>query len=56
MSDERWAAPEPARVPSGAEAGHEAPSGRLVPAEGLRPMPQRGLQDRPPYPVAEGLK
>lgn len=29
MSDERWAAPEPARVPLG---------------------------DRPPYPVAEGLK
>ncbi|KQV46868.1 hypothetical protein ASC95_25440 [Pelomonas sp. Root1217] len=33
-------------VPSGAEAGHMAPSGRHVPAEELRREPQRGLQDR----------
>ena len=34
-------------IPLGAEAGHMAPSGRHVPAEGLRHCPQRGLQDRP---------
>ena len=38
-------------VPSGAEAGHVAPGGRRAPAEGLRPEPQRGLQDRPGWPA-----
>jgi hypothetical protein len=42
-------------VPSGASAGHSAPSGRAVPAEELRRRTQRGLQDRSMYSSDEGL-
>jgi len=42
-------------VPAGAEAEHIAPSGRDVPAEGLRHEPQSGLQGRPSYALKEGL-
>ena len=38
-------------VPAGASTGHMAPSGRHVPAEGLRHCLQRGLQDRPDQPA-----
>jgi len=61
---ERRAAPKPARramcvtvdpariaVPSGAEAGHIAPSGPNVSDEELRRETQRGLQDRPEPPA-----
>jgi len=44
-------APAGIAVPWGAEAGHMAPSGRHVPAEELRHMPQRGLQDRLDWPA-----
>ena len=56
MSAERWAAPEPALVPSGAEPGHMAPGGRHVPAEELRHCPQRGLQDRLGLPAFSGAR
>ncbi len=52
---ERRAAPSRPAGSWGAEAGHIAPGGRDVPAEGLRHMPQRGLQDRPTHPSDEGL-
>ncbi len=51
---ERWAAPEPARIPSGAEAGLEQASGLLMPAEEMRRVPHRGLQGRPTYSLDEG--
>ena len=40
-------------VPSGAEAGHSAPSGRVVPAEGLRPVGAE--RSRPRYALDEGF-
>lgn len=52
---ERWAAPESARIPSGAEAGHGESSGLAVPAEEQRPWLLRGLRGRPAYSTDEGL-
>lgn len=46
--------PKQAAAPSGAEAGLNTPSRRVVPAEGLRPWPQRGLQGRSMHPSTEG--
>jgi len=51
---ERRAAPKPARVPLGAEAGLEQSCGLFMPAEGLGLLAQRGLQDRPTYSSDEG--
>ena len=47
--------PKQAAIPSGAEAGHRLSSGQPVPAEGLRQLPQRGLQGRTMYSSTEGL-
>ena len=52
---ERWAAPEPARIPLGAEAGHGESSGLAVPAEEQQHRLLRGLQGRPAYSTDEGL-
>jgi hypothetical protein len=51
------AGPLPSRpaIPSGAEPGHKAFGGRLVPSEGLSRLAQCGLQGRPTYPSDEGL-
>ena len=46
---------KPARIPSGAEPGHEQSSGLFVPGEGLGHQAQRGLQGRPVYSPDEGL-
>ena len=53
---ERRAAPKPARIPLGAEPGHKASSGRLVPGEGLGGLAQRGLQGRQAYSFDKGLQ
>ena len=45
---------KPARIPLGAEPGHKASCGRLVPGEGLCHLAQRGLQGRSTYPSVEG--
>ncbi len=47
---------KPARIPSGAEPGHEQSGGLFVPGEGLGQQAQRGLQGRPVYPPDEGLQ
>ena len=52
---ERRAAPKPARIPAGAEAGHGESSGLAVPAEGPQQGRRRGLQGRPTYSSDEGL-
>ena len=39
---ERRAAPKRARIPSGAEPGHEQSGGLFVPGEGLGLLAQRG--------------
>ena len=52
---ERRAAPKPARVPLGAEPGHEQSGGLFVPGEGPGRLARRGLQDRPAYSPDEGL-
>ncbi|ACB35289.1 hypothetical protein Lcho_3029 [Leptothrix cholodnii SP-6] len=52
--DERRAAPKPARIPSGAEPGHDQSGGLVVPGEGLGRAAQRGLQGRLTYPSDEG--
>ncbi len=52
---ERRAAPKLARVPSGAEPGHEQSRGLFAAGEGLGRKTQRGLQDRTTYPSGEGL-
>ena len=52
---ERWAAPELARIPLGAEAGHRQSSGLAMPAEEPQPALRRGLQGGPTYPSDEGL-
>ena len=46
--------PKQAAIPSGAEAGHRLSSGQPVPAEGLQPVLQRGLQGWSTYSLAEG--
>jgi hypothetical protein len=51
---ERRAAPKRARIPSGAEPGHEQSGGLFVPGEGLGLLAQRGLQGRPGYSPDEG--
>ena len=51
---EHRAAPKPARIPLGAEPGHEQSSGLFVPGEGLGQQAQRGLQGRPGYAPDEG--
>ncbi len=51
---ERRAAPKPARIPSGAEAGHGKSCGLAVPAEGLQLSLLRGLQGREVYSPNEG--
>ena len=45
---------KPARIPSGAEPGHEQSGGLFVPGEGLGQPAQRGLQGRPTYSSSEG--
>ena len=45
---------KPARIPLGAEPGHEQSSGLFVPGEGLGQQAQRGLQGRPTYSSGEG--
>ena len=45
----------PARIPSGAEPGHEESGGLFMPGEELGLPAQRGLQGRPTYPSDEGL-
>ena len=52
---ERRAAHKPARIPLGAEPGHEQSGGLFVPGEGLGYQAQRGLQGRPEYSPDEGL-
>ena len=44
-----------ALAPLGAEPGHKASRGRLVPGKGLGRLSQRGLQGRRRYPFDEGL-
>lgn len=51
---ERRAALSRPAVPSGAEPGREQSGGLGMPGEGLGPLAQRGLQDRPTYPSDEG--
>ena len=46
---------KPARIPMGAEPGHEQSGGLFVPGEGLGQQAQRGLQCRPTYSSDEGL-
>jgi len=46
---------KPARIPLGAEPGHEQSNGLFVPGEGLGHRAQRGLQGRPGYSPDEGL-
>jgi hypothetical protein len=52
---EHRAAPEPARIPSGAEPGHgqSLRTGRAW--RGAGPQARRGLQGRPTYSSDEGL-
>ena len=51
---ERRAAPKPARIPAGAEPGHEQSGGLFMPGEELGLPAQRGLQGWPTYPSDEG--
>ena len=51
---ERRAAPKPARIPAGAEAGHGESCGLAVPAEEPQHWLRRGLQGRQTYSFAEG--
>jgi hypothetical protein len=51
---ERRAAPKPARIPSGAEAGHSKSCGLAVPAEEQQLSLLRGLQGRTAYSPNEG--
>jgi hypothetical protein len=53
---ERWAAPEPAHIPSGASPGRDRSSGPISPDEGTGHSAGRGLQDRATYPLHEGLQ
>ena len=46
---------KPAGIPLGAEPGHKASGGRLVPGEGLGRLAQRGLQGWRTYAFGEGL-
>jgi hypothetical protein len=46
--------PQPAPVPSEAEPGRTQSSELFAPGEGLGLLAQRGLQDRPMYPLDEG--
>ena len=56
-----WRVPSTGRhssalAPVGAEPGHKASSGRLVPGEGLGGLAQRGLQGRQTYSFDKGLQ
>jgi hypothetical protein len=53
---ERRAAPKPARIPSGAERGRGQSCGLASPGEGPGRKARRGLQGRPTYSPAKGLK
>jgi hypothetical protein len=52
---ERRVAPQPARLPSGAEAGHGESCGLAVPAEETQHLLRRGLQGWPTYASDKGL-
>ena len=52
---ERRAASKPARIRSGAEAGHGESGGLAVPAEEQQHQLLRGLQGRSMYSSDEGL-
>jgi hypothetical protein len=53
---ERRAAPSRPAIPLGAEPGHKQSGGLFVPGEGLGVPAQRGLQGRPMYSSAKGLR
>ena len=52
----RRAAPESARIPSGAEHGQKQSGGLFFALRGVGPLARRGLQGRTMYPSDEGLQ